>query len=88
MRCDRDDRDLAPFRAVAPEESIRPRRLVLDIGLPHFFTLVERVFDGCELVCLKPGVTWIARQEAQAFDYLFEKTLLPRSLFFLGSFVG
>jgi len=45
MRRDRDDRDLALFRAVAPEDAVGARRAVLNVCLENLQVGIVGILD-------------------------------------------
>ena len=59
MGCDRDDRDLAGRRTVAPENTVRAGRAILGVGFEDLVVRVEGMLERTELVSLQawmPGV--------------------------------
>ena len=82
MRRNRDDRQIAGVRTVAPEDAVRARRLVLHVCFKHFFLPVVWILDRIVFVRVQAGVARIVLQQFDAFQDLFEKTLLLRGLCF------
>ena len=80
MGCDRDDRDLAVRRTVAPEDAVRARRAVLGVGFEDLVVRVEGMLERTELVGLQAWMPGVLRQEQDALMNLLEEALVPTRL--------
>ena len=72
VRSDSNYRDLALVRAVTPEYSIRPWRLVLGIGLKDLGGRIKWVFQGMILVGLKARMFRVRPKQPESLGDLFE----------------
>ena len=82
MRRDCDNRDLILIRTVAPKDAISTGRAILNIGFKDFGGGIVRILDRIVFVRVQAGVARIVLQQFDAFQDLFEKTLLLRGLCF------
>src|SRR3990172_1204707 len=80
MRGDGDDRDLAFFRTIAPEDTVGARRAVLNVSLEHLGLGIVGVLDRIVFMRIEPRVARVCQQEFNALDHLLEKTFLLRGL--------
>lgn len=70
---DREQGDLTFIGPVAPEETVRTRSSVLNVGLKHFGAGVKGMWDGVVLVRLKTRVPGILEGQIHAFSDLPEE---------------
>lgn len=68
-----DDGDLPRIRAIAPEDPVGGRRVLLHVGLENFLLRIVGVFQGMKEVGLKRGVVGIGLQETQRFLDLLDQ---------------
>ena len=81
MRGDRQNGDLASVGAVTPEQPVRRRRTLLNVGLEDALLRTVRVFQRMERVGLEGRMPRIGLEKPEGLLDLLDQTRMPGDAF-------